>query len=166
MRFLIVTLLAVMPLQAADNPIVSKLLDHWSKSQDYMIELANQMPAEQYTSRPNSKEMTYGEQMIHIANAILFFTKAWAPAQTPMFDQKKTDKDTALAALNTAFNAGGAAIATLSDVDLGTKILDSGEGKMTALEVVMLMVDHTEHHRGQAIVYLRHEGIKPVDYRF
>jgi len=166
MRFLIVTLLAVMPLQAADNPAVKKLVDHWNKSKDYMIELANQMPADQYNSRPNEAEMTFGEQMVHISDAILFFTKAWAPKPTAMYDQKKTDKETAIADLKGAFDAGAAVLATLNDADLNTKILDSGEGRMTALEVVFLMFDHTEHHRGQAIVYLRYKGIKPVDYRF
>jgi len=29
-----------------------------------------------------------------------------------------------------------------------------------------LAVDHTAHHRGQCIVYLRMKGIKPTDYQF
>jgi uncharacterized damage-inducible protein DinB len=124
------------------------------------------MPADQYTSRPNDAEMTFGEQMIHIADAILFFTKGWAAKPGTNFDPKKADKDTAIAALKSAFDTGAAAIGTLTDADLSTKIVESGEGKMTALETVLLMFDHTEHHRGQAIVYLRYKGIKPVDYRF
>jgi hypothetical protein len=47
--------LAALPLQAADNPMVKHLLDHWNKSETYMIALANQMPADQYTAlRENS----------------------------------------------------------------------------------------------------------------
>jgi uncharacterized damage-inducible protein DinB len=166
MRFLIVMLLAIMPLQGADNPAVKRLVDHWNKSRDYMLELASQMPADQYASRPNEAEMTFGEQMVHIATAIQFFTKGWAAKPGAKLDPKKADKETAIADLKIAFDAGAAALESLSDADLNTKILDSGEGKMTALEVVMLMFDHTEHHRGQAIVYLRYKGIKPVDYRF
>jgi uncharacterized damage-inducible protein DinB len=164
MRFLLLLLLTAMPVQAADNPMVKHLLDHWSKSKDYMIELAGQMPADQYTSRPNEAEMTYGEQMLHIANAIRFFTAAYA--KKPQFDTKKADKETAIADLKAAFDDGAAEIGSFSDAELMTKIVESGEGKMTALEAILLMFDHTEHHRGQAIVYLRYKGIKPVDYRF
>ncbi len=153
-----------MPLQAADNPAVKHLLDHWNKSKTYMIQLANQMPADQYTSRPNEAEMTYGEQMVHIASAIRFFTSSYA--KKPQFDTKKTDKETAIADLNAAFDDGAAAIASYSDTQLLTKVVESGEGPMTAMEAILLMFDHTEHHRGQAIVYLRYKGIKPVDYVF
>jgi hypothetical protein len=46
------------------------------------------------------------------------------------------------------------------------RTIDTGEGKMSALEAVILLIDHVEHHRGQAVVYLRFKGIKPADYRF
>jgi uncharacterized damage-inducible protein DinB len=166
MRLLFVTLLAALPLQAADNPEVKHLLERWSKSKTYMIAIANQMPADQYTSRPNEAEMTFGEQMIHIANAILSLTSGYAPMKFPTFDPKKTDKETAIADLKAAYDDGAAAIGSLTDVQLGTRIVDSPEGKMTALEGVLSVFEHTEHHRGQAIVYLRYKNIKPVDYDF
>jgi uncharacterized damage-inducible protein DinB len=37
---------------------------------------------------------------------------------------------------------------------------------MSGHEVLMLAWDHTTHHRGQLIVYLRLKGIKPTDYKF
>jgi uncharacterized damage-inducible protein DinB len=120
----------------------------------------------QYTSRPNEAEMTFGEQMIHIANAIVSLTKGYAPKAYPTFDPKKTDKETAIADLKSAFSDGAAAIGSLSDATIGTKIVGTPEGKMTAFEAVLLAFDHTEHHRGQAIVYLRYKNIKPVDYVF
>lgn len=170
MRFLLVSLLAALPLQAADNPMVKHLLDHWTKSKTYMIALASQMPADQYTSRPNAEEMTFGEQMTHISNAIVSLTKGYAPAtfgkKTTTFFFKTADKPTAIGDLEKAFGAGAAAIGSLTDADLAAKVVDTPEGKMTALEAVLLVFDHTEHHRGQAIVYLRYKGIKPVDYEF
>jgi uncharacterized damage-inducible protein DinB len=38
--------------------------------------------------------------------------------------------------------------------------------QMSGHEVLMLAWDHTTHHRGQLIVYLRLKGIKPTDYKF
>ena len=43
---------------------------------------------------------------------------------------------------------------------------DMEGGKMEGIEVLLLATDHTAHHRGQCIVYLRAKGIKPVDYDF
>ena len=37
---------------------------------------------------------------------------------------------------------------------------------MTGMELLLFAVDHTAHHRGQLIVYLRAKNIKPADYRF
>ena len=153
-------------LAAADNPTVNRLLDHWNKSKAYMLEIAGQMPPADYASRPNPEEMTFGQQMVHIANGTLFLVHDLAPKKQDLFDDKKADQESALDALRTSFDAGAAALATLTDADLNTRFVDSGEGKMTALEAVLMAFDHVEHHRGQAIVYLRVKGIRPVDYRF
>jgi uncharacterized damage-inducible protein DinB len=45
-------------------------------------------------------------------------------------------------------------------------MVNAGDERMSALEVVLFAFDHMEHHRGQCIVYLRVKGIKPVDYVF
>lgn len=161
----VLLLLASLPVHAAD-PAVQRLLDHWNKSKAYMIELANQMPADGYTSRPNEAEMTFGQQMVHIATGTMYLTSGLAKPSGAPINAKKTDKESAIAALNVSFDAGAAAIATLSDADLNNKIVESENTKMTALEAVILAFDHVEHHRGQSIVYLRVKGIKPVDYRF
>jgi uncharacterized damage-inducible protein DinB len=166
MRVFLLTLLSVLPLQAADNPVVNRLLGHWEKSKAYAIELAKQMPADQYASRPNDEEMTFGQQMVHIASGIVYMIKDYSPTPPPQFDPKKADKETAIADLTAAFDAGAAAIRKFSDADLLSKTVESEGQKMTAIEAIMLAFDHVEHHRGQAIVYLRYKGIKPVDYRF
>jgi uncharacterized damage-inducible protein DinB len=159
-------ILASLPLQAADNPAVQRLVERWNKSKAYMVELANQMPADGYTSRPNPEEMTFGEQVVHIASGTMYLTSALKKPAGSLFDEKKTDKESAIAAVKASFDAGAAAIGSLSDSDLNNKIVDSENQKMTALEAVILAFDHVEHHRGQCIVYLRVKGIKPVDYRF
>ena len=37
---------------------------------------------------------------------------------------------------------------------------------MTGLEVLMLVLDHTTHHRASAEMYLRAKGITPAEYQF
>ncbi|MEP6715306.1 MAG: DinB family protein [Terriglobia bacterium] len=159
-------LLSSLPLHAADNAAVTRLLARWEKSKNYIVELANQMPADAYTSRPNPEEMTFGEQIVHIASGNMYITGSLQKPVNSLFDPKKTDKESAIAAVKASFDSGAAAIGSLSDADLNNRIVEAEGQKMTALECIILAFDHVEHHRGQCIVYLRVKGIKPVDYRF
>ena len=45
-------------------------------------------------------------------------------------------------------------------------MVDTGDGKMTMMEGVLLALDHTAHHRAQTLVYLRLKGIVPTEYKF
>jgi len=155
-----------LPLTAADNPVVQRLAEQWNKSRAYMLELASQMPADGYVSKPSPDEMTFGEQMLHIASSNVFQTRGFGGGQRATFDPKQTDKESAILALRESYDVGAANIRALTDADLNSKIVDTGQGKMTALEAIILTLNHAEHHRGQAIVYLRVKGIKPTDYRF
>lgn len=47
-----------------------------------------------------------------------------------------------------------------------TKTYDSEEGKLTGVELLMALLDHTTHHRASAEMYLRTKGITPVEYEF
>ena len=40
-----------------------------------------------------------------------------------------------------------------------------GKRKLSAWKVILFCADHISHHRGQAVVYLRLNGIKPPQYR-
>ncbi|MFA9454721.1 MAG: DinB family protein [Candidatus Aminicenantaceae bacterium] len=40
-----------------------------------------------------------------------------------------------------------------------------GKNKLAAWKLVLFCVDHITHHRGQTVVYLRLNGIKPPQYR-
>jgi uncharacterized damage-inducible protein DinB len=163
---LLFLLVSAVPVHAADNPVVHRLLDHWNKSKDYMLRIAAQMPEAGYSSRPNAEEMTFGEQLLHIANDTEFLTQGLTTKKHPTFDAKHITKDSAMKALAASFDDGAQAIESLTDSDLNNKMVDAGGGKMTSLEVVIFAMDHIEHHRGQCIVYLRVKGIKPVDYVF
>lgn len=40
----------------------------------------------------------------------------------------------------------------------------SPDGRLTGWEVLLAMFVHTAHHRGQAEIYLRNNGIRPPSY--
>ena len=66
--------------------------------------------------------------------------------------------------INNAYDYGKKTIASLSEAQLSEKI-DSFAGKITRRQMVGLLDDHTTHHRGAAIAYIRAQGIDPPGYR-
>ena len=139
--------------------------DHWKTSKKYMVALAEQMPAEDYSFKPNAAEMTFGEQMAHIATANAHFFSVLSGQKSPIGKPANFEKATVLKMLNDSYDFCISTLATL-DHERMFQTFDVHGGKMTGVELLLLATDHTAHHRGQAIVYLRAKNIKPADYQF
>ncbi|MFN7992882.1 MAG: DinB family protein [Bryobacteraceae bacterium] len=156
---------ALAPAMAQPHDVQAKLADHWKTSKKYLIALAEQMPAGDYSFKPNPAQMSFGEQMAHIADSNAYFFSKLAAKEDPIKKPANFEKATVIKQLNDSYDF---CIAALEGMDLQRmhETIDSGEGKMTGMELLMLAIDHTAHHRGQAIVYLRAKNIKPTDYEF
>ncbi len=149
---------------AAD--VQQKLVEHWKTSKKYMLALADQMPAGDYSFKPNKDEMSFGEQLAHIAGANGYFFASLSGKKDPIGKPANFEKATVTKMLNDSYDF---VIGALGDLDLTRfhETFDVGEeGKMTGMELLLLATDHTAHHRGQCIVYLRAKNIKPAQYQF
>jgi uncharacterized damage-inducible protein DinB len=155
----------VLPVLAQEGGIPPVLVDHWKTSKKYVLALAEQMPADGYAFKPNPAEMSFGEQMAHIAGANSSFFATLSGQKDPIAKPTKFDKASVLKTLNDSYDFCIAALAGL-DHERMFQTFDSPAGKMTGMELLLLATDHTAHHRGQCIVYLRAKNIKPVDYQF
>jgi uncharacterized damage-inducible protein DinB len=155
----------VLPVLAQEGGLPPVLVDHWKTSKKYVIALAEQMPADDYGFKPNPAEMSFGEQMAHIATANAFFFSTLSGQKNPIAKPAKFDKATVLKTLNDSYDFCITALAGLDHARM-MQTFDSPAGKMTGMELLLLATDHTAHHRGQCIVYLRAKGIKPTDYQF
>ena len=147
--------------------MVKALSKHWTIAKTYTLAVAEQMPADQYTFKPTPAQMSFGEQMLHIASANVYFFKKMTGATGPAAPAKSAaaDKAAVIRALNESFDFAAAQLAALKDAQL-LDIVETGEGKMTRDEGVLLAFDHTAHHRAQTLIYLRLKGIVPTEYRF
>ena len=154
---------ACLPLAAESMPEI--LAKHWKMSVDYTKAMAEKMPADGYSFKPTPAEMSFGEQVLHIASANALFVGALTGTKAPSWDSKKADRASALAALAESSRLVTAALAKMTPEELN-KVLKTEEGEMRGVELVMLMLDHTTHHRGQMVVYLRLKGIAPAEYSF
>ncbi len=159
--------LAALPAAAQDSPLVKILTNHWTTARTYTLAVAAQMPEEHYTFKPTPAQMTFGEQMLHIANANGYFFGKMTGVKPPAGPDKAAaaNKAAVVKALTESFDFAAAQMAAMKDSQL-LEMVESGEGKMTRFEGVMLAFDHTAHHRAQTLVYLRLNGIVPTEYKF
>lgn len=160
----------------SQTSVPEALARHWKTSGEFTLAVAEKMPADGYTFRPNPEEMTFGQLMAHIAGVNLNacanasgLIKPELPARILAWskDTQKVDvgREDALPFLKDSFAFCDKAVAAMNPEKLDN-IQGPSNRKLTGFEWLWGYFTHTAHHRGQAEVYLRVKGIKPPDYRF
>ena len=152
---------------------MQEFVHDWEISKQFTLDVAKAMPAEFYDFKPNPEEMSFGEQMIHIAGGNVFRFHQFSGLPTPFeFDPAHlppTNKESALKLLEQSFDYVIAVLPQITNEQLKrTWHIPSWKGRNDPDGRAMLlnMLVHTAHHRAQCEVYLRVKGIKPPDYVF
>jgi uncharacterized damage-inducible protein DinB len=152
---------------------IREFIEDWKISKQFTLEVADAMPAESYDFKPNPEEMTFGEQLVHIAVGNAFRFQQIAGVQPPFaIDLSKTpptDKQSVIKMLAQSFDYVIAVLPQITPEQLKrTWHIPSWKGRSDpdGRAMVINMFVHTAHHRAQCEVYLRAKGIKPPDYTF
>jgi len=175
LMLMVATILAV----RTPSPPVSSVLEmqefvvDWKISKQFTLDVANAMPAESYSFKPNADEMTFGEQMAHIAiaNAFRFnqITGVALPFPIDLSKPMPSDKKTVMPMLEQSFDYVLAVLPEITSEQLKRNWhIPSWKGRTDpdGRAMILNMFVHTAHHRAQCDVYLRAKGIKPPDYTF
>ncbi len=134
-------------------------------AKEYTIKVAQLMPAGKYDFKPSPEEMSFDQQLLHIAQPMQYLCKTYlnGKANTIQVPDSNLDKDATIKVLNSVYDY---AIATLEDFK-SEQLSDTVSffiRPMNKLQILNLLNDHQTHHRAQLVVYLRINGIKPPDY--
>jgi uncharacterized damage-inducible protein DinB len=157
---------ALVAQESANKTVVNELVKHWETSEALSLAVANAMPAENYDFKASSAEMSFGEQMNHIALANSSYCAA-ASGKTGPLTKKSQDntKEAAVKNLTSAYDFCLDALKEMTDGGL-QKAVTRGQSQTTAFELFWGGFTHAAHHRGQAEVYLRLKEITPPAYKF
>ena len=147
------------------NPLVDAMVKHYQASKELTLAVAEAMPGEDYSFKATPPEMSFGQQMNHIASANAFYCSAGLETNSPLGKLEDASKGAAIKNINTAFDFCIDGLKKLTDAGL-TKSVGSGARQTTVFERLWGGFTHTAHHRGQAEVYLRLKGITPPQYKF
>jgi uncharacterized damage-inducible protein DinB len=144
----------------------------WRISKQFTVDVAGKMPADHYGFKATDAEMSFGELMMHIAMSNVFRFAQMSGIKPPpsivLTAQPKTDKDSALKALNDSFDYVIDVLPKLTPAQLDRtfKVDWKGRPEATGRQMTLNMFVHVAHHRAQAEVYLRLNGIQPPTYTF
>jgi uncharacterized damage-inducible protein DinB len=132
-----------------------QLLSTLETSKNYTLAVAQAMPGNNYEFKPVESVWNFGELLEHIAYGIRWWeanfvkgiTTDWAPPAA------NTDKQAIIENLTTAYN------------ELEITVSEGGLSK-DGIKGFHATLDHITHHRGQAVMYLRGNGVVPPEYTY
>jgi len=152
--------------QTAEAAFLNVHISKLKNAQAYTLQVARSMPSEKYGYKPSPEEMLFGKQLLHISENLCWLTATYLTNnKNPLTaaDGKLTSKEDIIAVVTKAYDF---AIDALQNFP-AQSLIDTVKffaGPMNKLQIINLIQDHQTHHRGQLLVYLRLNGIKPPVY--
>ena len=159
-----VTIPSKLSAQVNNDSLIAQLNRKWTNAKVYALKMAELMPEKYYGFKPVPEEMSFRQQLLHIADNIEWLTSTYlfVPKKN-VNDSLAKEKASVIKILSDAYDIGATAHQNISDKQLD-EIIPFFAGPMTRRQILFLLHDHQAHHLGQLIVYLRLKGIKPPDY--
>ena len=143
----------------------------------YTLEVAEKMPAEDYTFKPHDSVRSFGEQLAHIAMSTKFLNDIFIKGEEFQFDPVATgknekmtgaSKEACINMINSNFDEVIATLESMSKEELEETFVFAfapNKPELTKEQGFLFIRDHITHHRGQAITSLRIKGHHAPDYR-
>jgi uncharacterized damage-inducible protein DinB len=149
---------------AAKFDFRSEAIVELKAAQDELVSLAQAMPQEKYTWRPEEGVRSVSEVYLHVAAANFGLTAvAGAPPYPGFkfqgFEKSTTDKSKIIDWLKQSFDYAEKSIANMSEADMSKP--RNFQGFNTVGAVVFHIVAHAHEHLGQSIAYARMNGVVP-----
>lgn len=150
----------------AGGTFAKESIPTWQRAKDYSVKFAEAMPEEHYNFKPTPEIMSFAEQVVHTAGVSFWFASKISGEPNPGKGFKAEGKSKAeiIKYLKDSFDYVEKALTNLSDEEAAKVIPLWGELKLTKAQTFLTTRDHTTHHRGQMVIYLRLKGIKPPGY--
>jgi uncharacterized damage-inducible protein DinB len=171
MKKLLTLLLAVLAAtpalaQTATASIRDGAVQDWTRLKDTMMAISAAMPGDKFDYRATPAERTWGEQILHVAEAnIVQMGRFRAKVPPPAYNMKATAKAEIMQTLADSFDFGTAALTEQTDQTMlataDNTRFDRFMGSSTKARVVYYVIGHTWDIYGQMVVYLRLNGITP-----
>ncbi|MEZ2443065.1 DinB family protein [Chitinophaga sp. RCC_12] len=131
----------------------TQLLTTLENAKHYTLSVAEAMPEKNYHFKPTPAVWTFGELLHHMGYGVGWWEKNLIRQQPSEWNPPAatTSKAATIAYLNQVF---AALKKSMEEMPLSDQVVAG----------FYATIDHVTHHRGQATVYLRTQGIVPPEY--
>lgn len=139
-----------------------EFMSKWMNSKQFTLDVLDKMPDSGMDYKTDPEAMSFKEQIHHIANSIVGISQGYLKGGEPGFsiDLATASKADLATYVSQCYDYGTTTMQALSEADAGEKIEVFGN-KVSRRQIMALIMDHSTHHRGSAIAYLRAEGVEP-----
>ena len=158
------------PTFGQENNFIKEYLERLENSRTYLMLVVEAMPEEQFNFKATQESMSFAEHLMHIGWAMDWHSQSlmgerdardWNTDTELKVDNKS--KKEMIAKIDETFNKTIAFISNFDTIKLEER-LDYFGADRTKRQILLLLTDHITHHRGQMLVYMRLNGLKPPRY--
>ncbi len=144
-----------------EGALAAVVLKDWEDLKTAMMEFGDAMPAENFDYKPTEELRNFGEQLMHVASAHLFYMgNLDTDAARPDFGEP-VEKADVLQALSDSFDFGTEILSGQTDASL-REVVDGGYlGESNRARIAYMAMIHTRQEYGVMTVYLRLNDIVP-----
>lgn len=153
---------------STSNGQISFLQDHitkWTNGLKYTEDVMNILPDSLWNYKPVKEEMSFREQVLHISQNMYWLSSSYLNGEN--VGLKIKDEGQSIQEIKAQYQEIAKytlrVLRNLKENEL-TERVNFFAGNLTRWQIFELMHDHHTHHRGQIIVYLRLNGLKPPKY--
>lgn len=150
------------------SPKVDAMVQDWERAKAYTLEYLNAATDEVIAYKPTEEMRSFGQQMLHLAEANYGFGSAASGKASPITfgqlekaaDQYKT-RDALVKAVMESYDFLIGALKGADESRMNETIKMFNRFEMTREAAFQKAFEHQTHHRGQTTVYLRLKGVTP-----
>lgn len=146
--------------------IKTQLIKDWQRAKAYTQEYLDAMPADKYSAKPVDSIRSFAQQMLHLAGGtvgLIGFATGEKISNFPRNMETSATaqtKDSVVYYVNQSYDFAIESIRKLDPGKLG-EVIGQGSRQGTRFAVILKGFEHQTHHRGQTVIYIRLQGIRP-----
>lgn len=172
LSFLFLTSLQLKAQPVSQEDIKSQLVKDWERAKAYTLDYLNTMPANKYSFKAHDSIRSFAQQMLHLAAANVFLMSNASDAPPPNWlsftlEQRASaqSKDSVVYFVTSSYDYAITAAKNSDISKWGEKKKLFNRFDETRFAIMNKAFEHQNHHRGQATIYIRLQGIKPPEER-
>ena len=144
-----------------EGALAAVVLKDWEDLKTAMMDFGNAMPAENFDFKPTDELRNFGEQLMHVASAHLFYMGNLDTDATRPDLGEPIEKAGVLQALSDSFDFGTEILSGQTDASLREMVDGGFLGESNRARIAYMAMIHTRQEYGVMTVYLRLNDIVP-----